>query len=74
MLKIDETVNNMFSLKKGFSAETSGGLFICLPKENAENFCKEIEKLDNSAAWIIGKVVKGTKKAKIIENVEIIEV
>ena len=32
-----------FQLLEGFSAETSGGLLICLPKEAAGAFCKEIE-------------------------------
>ena len=32
-----------FKLLEGFSAETSGGLLICLPRAEAEQFCKEIE-------------------------------
>jgi selenide, water dikinase len=74
MVKIDDSLNSMFKLKQGFSAETSGGLFICMSKENAEKFCKEIEELDSYPAWIIGRVVKGSKKAKIVENVSILEV
>ena len=37
MLKIDKIVNN-FKLIEGFSAETSGGLLVCLPKDQAESF------------------------------------
>ncbi|XP_077499861.1 inactive selenide, water dikinase-like protein isoform X1 [Amblyomma americanum] len=33
-----------FKLMQGYSAETSGGLLMCLPKENAEAYCKEIEQ------------------------------
>ena len=42
----------MFKLMQGFSAETSGGLLICLPREQAAAYCKviwfyfEIFKLD----------------------------
>ena len=32
-----------FKLLEGYSAETSGGLLVCLPKEQAEWFCKEIK-------------------------------
>jgi selenide, water dikinase len=74
MTKIDESLNSMFKLKQGYSAETSGGLFICMSKENAEKFCKEIEELDSYPAWIIGRVVKGSKKAKIVEGVNILEI
>jgi hypothetical protein len=30
----------MFKLMQGYSAETSGGLLICLPREKAAAFCK----------------------------------
>ena len=37
MLKIDKIVNN-FRLIEGYSAETSGGLLVCLPKDQADSF------------------------------------
>lgn len=46
-----------FGLMFGFSAETSGGLLVCLPPEKAGPFCEEIEKIDGVPAWIVGKVV-----------------
>jgi len=48
-----------FKLLEGLSAETSGGLLICLPKENAELFCQEILKEEGFPAWIIGSVKEG---------------
>jgi len=63
-----------FKLLDGYSAETSGGLFICLPKDKAEDFCREIEQLDGEPAWIIGDVVKGQKNCVIDGNVKILEV
>lgn len=51
---------------------------IALPKENAEAFCKELESLDNSPAWIIGDVITVkepvTERANIVENPTIIRV
>jgi len=77
MKEIDEVVN--FSLLKGLSAETSGGLLICLPAQNAEKFCLEIEEIEKYPAWIIGRVEKSEKdrtfnSADIIENPQIIQV
>lgn len=63
-----------FKLLAGFSAETSGGLFVCLPAEHSQNFCTELEQLDKRPSWIIGKVVVGNKTAVIIKNVEVLEV
>jgi len=63
-----------FKLLEGYSAETSGGLLVCLPRENAKSFCEEVEKLDGQPSWIIGDVLKGEKKAYIVEDVHIIEV
>jgi len=57
MREVDEKVA-IWNLMKGLSAETSGGLFICLPADCAESFCKEIEEIDGCPAWIIGKVVR----------------
>jgi len=44
MKKVEEKLNNKFKLFEGKSSETSGGLFIILPKENANKFCEDIEK------------------------------
>jgi selenide,water dikinase len=67
-----------FNLFQGFSAETSGGLLISMPKEKAEAFCKELEALDNAPAWIIGDVVSEKEhkdeRANIVENPHILRV
>lgn len=63
-----------FKLLEGFSAETSGGLLICLPRVEAEQFCEEIESVDGVPAWIIGDVVEGDHTADILEGVNVIEV
>jgi len=64
---------------KGFSSETSGGLFIMLPsQEAAENFCIELQELDGHPAWIVGRVVPATdpskRKAYIREDANVVEI
>jgi selenide,water dikinase len=73
MAKVD-TKLKMFKLLDGKSSETSGGLFMILPKDNAEKFCEEFEKIDGKKAWIIGEVVKGEKKAIIKNDFKVIDV
>ena len=67
----------MFQLQQGNSAETSGGLLICLPRwvspqsssitltsvirEQAAAYCKDIQKVEGYQAWIIGIVEKGNR-------------
>lgn len=64
-----------FRLLKGYSAETSGGLLICMPEESAAAFCKELEEADDSPCWVIGRVVKKEdRKSRITEDVKILEV
>lgn len=59
-------VNNSvfdFRLVSGYSAETSGGLFICLPANQVESFQQEMQELDGHTtdgepcSWIVGRVV-----------------
>lgn len=74
MTKVYKACGINFKLFDGFSAETSGGLFVCLSKENAIKFCEELQELDGRPAWIIGDVVKGLKTAEISEDYKILEV
>jgi len=71
--KLDKIARN-FRLTEGLSAETSGGLLICLKKETVSNFISDYEKNTGLKAWIVGEVVEGTNQAKILPNSEIIEV
>mmetsp|Transcript_24772 Transcript_24772/g.69558 ORF Transcript_24772/g.69558 Transcript_24772/m.69558 type:complete len:330 (+) Transcript_24772:196-1185(+) len=69
----DEVFN--FRLSGGYSAETSGGLMICMPEDKAAEYMKELESLDGSPSWIIGKVVASSeRKARILEDCKVIEV
>lgn len=73
MAEVDAKVNTMFKLMEGYSAETSGGLFVCMPADKAQGFCDEIEKLDGHAAWVIGDVIKGDRTASIAKDVKVID-
>lgn len=52
----------------------AGGLLICLPREQAAAYCKDIEKQEGYQAWIIGIVEKGNRTARIIDKPRVIEV
>mmetsp|Transcript_9536 Transcript_9536/g.21507 ORF Transcript_9536/g.21507 Transcript_9536/m.21507 type:complete len:334 (-) Transcript_9536:323-1324(-) len=73
--KIEQSGVFDFRLIKGYSAETSGGLMICMPEADALTYCKELNELDGEQSWIIGKVIADAdRKANITADVKIIEV
>uniref|UniRef100_A0A3B1J286 selenide, water dikinase n=1 Tax=Astyanax mexicanus TaxID=7994 RepID=A0A3B1J286_ASTMX len=86
MAAISKAGGNLFGLLQGTSSETSGGLLICLPREQAARFCAEMKASrssslgqeggvgDGQQAWIIGIVEKGNRCARIIDKPRIIEV
>ncbi|MGH0170360.1 UNVERIFIED_CONTAM: hypothetical protein FKN15_067909 [Acipenser sinensis] len=58
------------------SSSLSGGLLVCLPREQAARFCAEIKSPkygEGHQAWIIGIVEKGNRSARIIDKPRIIE-
>ena len=72
--EVDDKVFN-FQLTVGYSAETSGGLMICMPKENAQAYMEELLQLDGTESWIIGDVIADVnRKARILDNVQFLEV
>eukprot|EP01064_Diplonema_japonicum_P005988 TRINITY_DN1395_c0_g1_i1.p1 TRINITY_DN1395_c0_g1~~TRINITY_DN1395_c0_g1_i1.p1 ORF type:complete len:319 (+),score=110.43 TRINITY_DN1395_c0_g1_i1:205-1161(+) len=77
MAGVDDILGNMFKLKQGLSAETSGGLFLALSSLEAANaFIKDLAEEDKTRGWIVGNVVarKGDIGNAVIENPKIIEV
>lgn len=74
MAAVSKACGNMFGLLQGHAAETSGGLLIALPREQAAAFCKDIEKQEGYQSWIIGIVEKGNRTARIIDKPRVIEV
>jgi selenide,water dikinase len=74
MAAISKGSGTSFGLLQGLSAETSGGLLVALPREQAAAYCKDIQNIEGFSAWIIGIVEKGNKTARIIDKPRIIEV
>ena len=74
MTAVAKACGGMFQLLQGHSPETSGGLLICLPREQATAYCKDIEKLEGHQAWIIGIVEKGDKTARMTDKPCVIEI
>ncbi|KAJ8259451.1 hypothetical protein GJAV_G00169410 [Gymnothorax javanicus] len=87
MTAISKACGNLFGLLQGTSSETSGGLLICLPREQAARYCAEMKSSrlgggvgqegsagEGQQAWIIGIVEKGNRCARIIDKPRIIEV
>jgi selenide,water dikinase len=64
-----------FRLKDGYSAETSGGLMICLPEDAVEAYQSELELFDGCPSWVIGRVVRDPeRRARIADDVRVLEV
>ncbi|MXQ92824.1 hypothetical protein E5288_WYG002879 [Bos mutus] len=62
---------------QGTSAETSGGLLICLPREQTVHFCSEIKSSkygEGRQARIVSILEKGNQTAWIIDKPHVIEV
>lgn len=73
VLRISEVIGNKKRLLSGLAPETSGGLLICMSKDNAERFCTDLAETDDRQAWIIGTVEAGSKTVHISNDVKIIE-
>lgn len=72
VVQIAELLGRSAKLLAGKAVETSGGLLISLPAENAQGFCEEYEAVSGHAAWIVGRVVAGSRTVKMSSNPTII--
>ncbi len=76
MAVINEQIFN-FRLTLGYSAETSGGLFVILDPAQVEGFIKEHREVYGQDVWVIGDVIERKEaepKAHIKQDFKIIEV
>lgn len=74
MANVDQALGGMFKLIQGYSAETSGGLLVALPQEHAQAYIDDMVKLDGQPAWIVGKVVAGTRQARLSPDLVLLDV
>lgn len=70
----DEALGGMFQLKKGYSAETSGGLLLAISPDVADNYINDLKLANGHDVWKIGHVTSGSRTAEISPSVEIINV
>lgn len=70
----NKSIGLSYGLLQGQASEVSGGLLICLPREQAAAYCKDMERLEGSQSWIIGIVEKGDRSARVIDKPRVIEV
>lgn len=74
MRAVSDACGINFQLMQGYSAETSGGLLVCLPKDQAPCYISELKQLDGSDSWIIGYVIEGNRSASLAKDLRVIEV
>ena len=73
MHQINENVLD-FKLTQGYSAETSGGLFVIVPQKQVQNFTSELKNEFDQDSWIVGSVTPGTRQVNLRKDIGIVEV
>lgn len=71
---MDGHLGRRFGLRQGRAAETSGGLLVALPADQAEAYIAKVQAMDGKPAWVVGRVVEGKGNARISETADLIEV
>jgi len=76
MAAVDQACSNgeLFKLRTGYSAETSGGLLVAMTGSNARTFCERLEEVEGWRAFVIGRVVEGNRDVQLSESLEVVEV
>jgi selenide, water dikinase len=59
MAACDAALGHNWRLAQGLSAETSGGLLVALPPEQAAAYAAAVAAADGRPAWVIGTVEAG---------------
>jgi selenide,water dikinase len=71
LVPLEKGVTIDYRLTKGYSAETSGGLLIALDPQKVDEFRKIMDAYGEPDVWIVGRVVEGKKKARILDISEL---
>ncbi|KAJ8046265.1 Selenide, water dikinase [Holothuria leucospilota] len=74
MSTVAKASGNLFQLLQGYSAETSGGLLIAFPRDQAAAFCRAMDTQDGNPSWIVGVVDVGDRTATMSPKPRVIEV
>jgi len=77
MREVNDNVLN-FKLIQGYSAETSGGLFVMLDPTRVDGFVREHKEVYGQDVWVVGEVRRAqdpTKPiARIREDFEVVKI
>lgn len=73
LYKLDKTKARNFKFGEGYSAETSGGLLICLEKEKVDDFLEEFRSFGEDA-YIVGEVVRGNRDVMFDKDLKVKEI
>ncbi len=73
LVQYDKLVRD-FKLKEGLAAETSGGLLIVAAEKEALQLVQNLKNRHAIDAWVVGRVVSGSRKIIIPDDVRITEV
>ena len=68
------TKKSQLKVTNGYAAETSGGLLLAMPAEKVCMFRDELKQLDGHDSWVVGRVVKGTRNARLSDDLKLVEV
>ena len=74
LVPLQKGVTVDYRLTKGLSAETSGGLLIAFPPDKVEVYMRRLEEVGEPPAWIVGRVVRGTRQARIQNESDLVVV
>ena len=72
MMEVSDLAN--FSLRRGLSPETSGGLLVAISADSVDAFCADLKAVSGHDSWIVGRVVPGTRTARLTDSPRIIDV
>ena len=77
MREVNDNILN-FKLTEGYSAETSGGLFVILDPTSVDGFIRDHKEIYGQDVWVVGDVRKAQEPekpvAKIREDFEVIKI
>ena len=77
MQEVNDSILN-FKLTAGYSAETSGGLFVMLDPTRVDGFIRDHKEIYGQDVWVVGEVRKAQDPAKplakIREDFEVVKI
>ena len=58
---------------KGYTPESSGGLLVVMERGASEEYVKEMREVHGRPAWVVGRVVEGSREVQYdVQRMEIV--